>query len=172
MKITEILSKTFQICWVTNDLDRAVEHFKRQYDVDRFLMRDTVPLSEVRFRGSVVEAGNARCAWANADDLNLELIQPETGFTLDLYGPKVRGDAFKMAFHHVGARFDDDVDGYEAAVEAMKAKGYDVVVETGIEGISRFAYFDLEDELGHYLELLYLNADGVAFMDQIKRGEF
>ena len=172
VKVTDILSRTFQICWVTNDLDKAVDHFKQRYDVERLLVMDEIPLTEVRYRGAFVDAGNARGAWANAGDLNLEIIQPERGFTLDLYGPKIQGPDFKMAFHHIGARFDEDLDGYEAALQAMKNKGYDVVVESGIKGISRFAYFDLEEELGHYLELLYLNTDGVAFMGQIARGDF
>lgn len=172
MKISDILSRIFQICWVTNDLDKAVEHFKKRYDVERFLVRDNISLLEVRYRGAVVDAGNARCAWANAGDLNLELIQPESGFTLDLYGPKVRGPDFKMALHHVGARFDEDLDGYEAAVQAMELKGYSVVVDSGIEGISRFSYFDMEQELGHYLEILYLNSAGVNFLNQIAQGDF
>ena len=172
MKVTDILSRTFQICWVTNELDKAVEHFKRRYDVERLLVMNEIPLTEVRYRGAIVEAGNARGAWANTADLNLEIIQPESGFTLDLYGQKIQGPDFKMAFHHIGARFDEDLDGYKSAVETMKSKGYDVVVESGIQGMTQFAYVDLVDELGHYLELLYLNANGVAFMDQIARGDF
>lgn len=172
MKVTDILSKTFQICWVTNDLDRATEHFKAKFDVERFLVMDEVPFTEVTYRGEVVDKGKVRGAWANAGDINLELVEPQGGFTLDLYGPKVQGSDFKMAFHHIGVRFDADLAGYEAAVQAMKDKGYETSVESGIEGISRFTYFDTEDELGHQLEIIYLNPDGVAFMDKVKRGDF
>ena len=54
----------------------------------------------------------------------------------------------------------------------MELKGYSVVVDSGIQGISRFSYFDMEQELGHYLELLYLNSAGVSFLNQIAHGDF
>ena len=129
MLITDILAKTFQICWVTNDLDRAIEHFKVKFDVQRFLVMDDVPFTEVTFRGQIVDKGKVRGAWVNAGDINLELVEPQGGFCLDLYGPKVSGPEFKLAFHHFGARFDDDLEAYEAALKALKDKGYEIAVE-------------------------------------------
>ena len=172
MKLTDALAKTFQLCWVTNDLDRAMAHFKTKFDVERFLIMNEVPFVDLIYRGATENTCDVRAAWANAGNINLELVEPRSGFAMDLYGHKITGEEFTMAFHHIGARFNEDLESYEAMIESFNTKGYPTLFTAGIEGISRFAYFDTEAELGHYLELIYFNTSGMEFMERLSQGEF
>ncbi|MEM7550408.1 MAG: VOC family protein [Bacteroidota bacterium] len=172
MPIIDIWAKTFQICWVTNDLDRAMKELKEKFDIPKFLVIRDVSFDETLYKGKVEEEYRVDAAWANGDNFNLELVQPLEGFPVDLYGAQLPKDSYSLQFHHMGVRFDNDLEGYESAVASLKAKGFEQVVDSGITGISKFSYFDMRDLLGHYLEVIWFNQEGVDFMSKLVTGDF
>ncbi len=172
LPIIDIWSKTFQICWVTNDLDRAVQELKKKFDIPKFLVMRDVSFDDVYYHGNLEKEYELNAAWANGDNFNLELVHPLKGFTTEFYGSKLPSDEFVLQFHHMGVRYDNDIQGYEQAIKALKNKGFEQVVDSGITGISKFCYFDMRDLLGHYLELIWFNQEGIDFMNTLVTGEF
>jgi len=172
MPITEIWAKTFQICWVTNDFDKAKDLLKEKFDIPQFMvMRDLVPVDQI-YEGHSVTDCKFHAGWANGGHFDLELIQPTGGALLEMYGEKLSKDKFDMLFHHVAARFDDDSDGYYKAIEALEAKGFEMKMSAGIKDLTKYCYFDMREMLGHYLELIYFNEAGVKLMETLVINDF
>ena len=171
--IIDIWARTFQICWVTNDLDRAVKELKEKFDIPKFLVIRDLSLDDVIYKGQLEEEEfEANAAWANGGNFNLELVHPIKGFPTELYGANLPENTYDLQFHHMAVRFDDDLQGYEQAVGSLKAKGFEHVISSGITGISKFSYFDMRDLLGHYLEVIWFNQKGIDFMSKLVTGDF
>ncbi len=84
LKITDIWAKTFQICWVTNDLEKAMEKLKYKFDIPKFLVMRDVPFENQRYKGQHDSNAKVNAAWANGGNINLELVHPLEGFPLEL----------------------------------------------------------------------------------------
>ena len=165
MPITDIWAKTFQICWVTNDIEQAMDQLKVKFDIPDFMIMRDIPLIESVYEGIPNEDGGMMIALANCGKFNLELVEPKSGFLEDFYSEKLDKGRFDMFFHHMSVRFDDDLDGYLQAVEALKEKGIKQRWASGIKDLTKFSYFDLREFLGHQLELIYFNSESLKLMD-------
>lgn len=172
MPITDIWAKTFQICWVTNDIDQAMELLKEKFDIPDFMVMRDVPLEDLIYEGMQNDDAKMNACWARCGTFDLELIQPTEGYLLDFYGEQLAKDRFDMTFHHFATRFDNDLDGYNRAVDALKAKGFNQRWAAGIKDLTKFCYFDLREFFGHHLELIYFNAEGVKAMKSLETGDF
>ncbi|MBB6107644.1 Glyoxalase/Bleomycin resistance protein/Dioxygenase superfamily protein [Mucilaginibacter lappiensis] len=172
MPITNIWSKTFQICWVTNDFDHAKDLLKDKFDIPQFMvMHDLVPIDQI-YEGKATTDCKMTAGWANGGNFDLELIQPTGGPILEMYGEQLSKDKFDMKFHHMGTRFDDDLDGYYQAIEALQSKGFEMKISAGIKDLTKYCYFDMRELLGHYLELIYFNQAGVDLMQTLLTNDF
>ena len=172
MPITDIWAKTFQLCWVTNDFDKAKDLLKEKFDIPKFMvMRDLVPIDQV-FEGQTTEDCKFHAAWANGGNIDLEIIQPIAGPLLEFYGEKLSRDKFDLLFHHVAVRYDDDLEGYNNAIAALESKGFKVRMSAGIKDLTKYCYVDMREMLGHYLEIIYFNKAGVEVMATLVTNDF
>lgn len=146
-----IVGKHYQNAYVTRNVDKAVEHFKQQADV-RKLIETEVSVELWTPQGS--GTGVQKLAFVWVEDLNYELIEPQSGDVLALYRDALPDDD-RLAFHHVCNRVDD-WDAFEAQLETSP---YPVVLRGGTPGLLQFVYLDTREWLGHYLEYVWMGPD-------------
>ena len=136
----------FQNAYITRDLDKWCENFKKHHGVDDFLVLE---LSN----DVVTKWGNgpqyARVALGWVDQLQIEIIEPNGGM-IDIY-KNVLPDDDKIAFHHVGMRVHD-WDKFRAEVDA---NGWEVASEGAVPGCN-YIYIDARETCGHYVEYLWM----------------
>lgn len=136
----------FQTAYVVRDLDAAIDLFKANYGMGEFTR---LPIPAMDGGASIRVA----LAW-NAGH-QIELIEAK-GPGLELYTDWMI-DGRDIRHHHFGYFIHSDEEW--AALEAkLKAEGKPHVF-AGDGGICQFIYVDAP-ELGHYLEYVYLNAEG------------
>src|SRR5690348_17197200 len=89
-----------QTAYVTNDLDQALDQFRRVYGVPEFLVMPTdMPAA---YRGGPGRL-NIRVALANLRGVQIEVIQALEG-CVDLYREGLADDGFSLAHHHLAMR--------------------------------------------------------------------
>lgn len=140
---------TGQVAFVVADLDAAVRAWVNlgigPWNIWTF---DDRLLSRMTYRGEP-GAFAMRVALCSVGPLTYELIQSLHG--PNIYEGFVREQAARP--HHLGY-YVDDIDG---AIEAMGAKGYQVVQAGsgfGVDGDGAFAYFDTMHDFGCYYEAI------------------
>ena len=140
-----------QVCWVVEDLDKAVEMHHRFFGTGpwHFYRYDRSLLSMMRRNGKdteyVIDA-----AVANAGTTRLELVQPISGDTVHLEFAKKNGYG---KVHHFGLA----VDSMRESLEIVRRAGFSVTMEGsgyGLDGDGHFAYLDTEETFGITLELM------------------
>ncbi len=146
-----LFQNAFQLAYVTNDIDRAVEMFTSRYGVGGFhIMRDTPDAD-----------GKIHVALGYAGKTNIELIQPgENGRAL--YADWIAdATSFVCRFHHVGLLIDEAAD-WDAMRQRVVENGSAIVMEGEVPDFAAYLYADTVAELGHYLEYVRLGAHGQA----------
>jgi hypothetical protein len=133
----------YQNGYVTRNLDKAMEVFKRQYGVENFFVHEgptpiKTPAGETFM--------DMRIAMGWVGHLQYELIQPVSGY-VDCYREALPDDD-SVRFHHICMR----VPNWEAFRNEVDQKGLKVVHEGGMPGKLQFIYLDTRATLGHYLE--------------------
>jgi hypothetical protein len=148
-----------QTAWITNDFDRALEVFKRDYGVPAWLeLRDyDMQTGEGAF-------AKAHIALARRGGVELEVIQPLDG--ADQVYRTVLTDApgLQIRFHHVCFLYDE-AEALEQVRQAARAKGRPIVLEGGMENGLRYFYTDERATLGHHIEYIYYPAEMLAALD-------
>lgn len=149
----------FQAAYVVDDLDEAMDRWRRAMKVGPFfVMRDCAP-ENVRYRGRPSTDLLADFAFCQAGGLQIELIQPRSS------GADVYRDTVPVgvdAYHH-HAYFAPDLDAETARFADM---GVEVAME-GTFGALRFAYFDTYHLLGFMTEVLQPDPDIEAMFTMI-----
>ena len=152
----------FQIAYVIPDIHAAVRFFKEKLGVPTFLVKEDIAGEEQTYLG---KPGHFRhsIAFGYAGEMQIELIQSLSGASTysDFLGQNPKG-----GIHHLGIMGDD----YAAAVADMTARGF-TLVQSGRNGETRFAYFDVEHPIGTLLEVVYLAAPIRAAFERLKRKE-
>lgn len=150
----------FQLAYVTNDVDRALEVFAERYGVGEF--RD---LGEVAL--ALDDGGEAtiRIALTLVGWLELELIEPRGGRD-DVYRRELTGEGFALHWHHVGFKVPSP-EALDDARHDLIAGGHDVVLSGGNPSASMFFYADARETLGHHLEYIYLSPERQEFPDAL-----
>ena len=149
----------FQNAWVVADFDQAVDYWTSTLGVGPFFVLDYVAGPELTYRGAP-GALKMRVAWAQAGDVQVELIDPVSS------APNVYRDlvpAGQTRFHHV-CLWSDDMD---ADLAAMAQAGFPLAMSSG-PGAARFAYFDTSAANGHMVEILERGDGIVAMFDRVK----
>jgi hypothetical protein len=138
--------------YVTRDLARAAETLTQLYGM-KFDWLDVpgTEAAEIKIRLAVGWHGN----------LEYELIEPVSG-DLDFYRDMLADDHVPR-LHHTGVRVAD----WRRLEDDIAAKGLDVVA-SGDRGEIRFAYVDMRDTLGHYVEYMWMSDD---YWAKRQRGE-
>ena len=143
-----LTGRHYQNAYVTRDVDAAVARF-RQDATPRQVMEITVPVKLWTPAGEGEGAQKLAFVWI--DDLQVELIQPISGDVLSLYRDALPADD-GLRFHHV-CHLVDDWDDFYASVDRQR---FPLVLRGGTPGMLEFAYFDMREWLGHYVEYCWM----------------
>jgi catechol 2,3-dioxygenase-like lactoylglutathione lyase family enzyme len=151
-----------QIAYVVPEIHGAVRFFKEKLGVPNFLVKEDIGGDEQTYRD---KPGNSRhsIAFGYAGDMQIELIQSLSGAST--YSEFIEQNP-KGGVHHLGVFVDD----YAAAVADMIARGFEMV-QSGRNGETRFAYFDVDHPIGTLLEVVYLAAPIRTAFERLKRNE-
>lgn len=136
--------------WVTNDLDRAIEVFRRRYGVAEFGF----------IEGDMPTGGHIRVAFAWAGGQVLEIICA-SGSGAEFYNEILPEGEFAIRFHHLGFIVHDEA-GWRALEADIKAGEWVVAYQT-LTGDFIDAYYVEAPELGHYLEYVRPFSAGIDF---------
>ena len=138
------------------------EAFMLSMGAGRFTRFDDAPVHSQTLNGVPMEC-RQNLAFGFLGDLNIELVEPIDG--QNIYTQFLDGQP-EGGLHHIAWKVEDIDD----AMAAMRNAGLNEV-QTGRFGAgTRFAYYDARTPLGHYLELLYFDADTQALFDTLKTG--
>ncbi|UXJ50291.1 VOC family protein [Pseudomonas citronellolis] len=149
----------FQIAYVTNDLDQAMQVLGEQYGIKRYHSMRDIPFDADT---------QISIATAYVGDTMIEIIEPK-GKGTSLYDTVLpSGTEFVIRHHHMGHLFTAEADW--TRVQALLAEsGHPVVYRGGYEGVLEAIYVDTRPILGHYLEYIYCTPAGLEFMNQAPR---
>ena len=118
--LTPASLNVFQSAWVVDDLDKTIHDWADRLGVGPFYCAEyDNPFPNLIYRGEPGEM-NARVAWAQAGDTQVELIQPND--ERNVYRELVPSGTTR--FHHFGVWTAD----YEADCSAMEAAGYELAL--------------------------------------------
>lgn len=154
----------YQNAYVTRDLDKAIQALSEVHGVQGFW-----PI-EADFSLKTPDgekSARMRVALGWVDKLQIELIQPISGFT-DIYSaylPEDEADA-TLRLHHVAVR-REDLDAMRTEIAQLDAP---VVFEGEGPGI-QYALVDARKSLGHYLEYVWATPEGWAMVGWPNKAE-
>jgi hypothetical protein len=147
----------FQIAYVTNDIDRAVEVFRERFGVPEFRRSD----AELPNGASI----KVRAAWVGG--VIYEIICG-TGPGMELYACGDPAAGFVLRHHHFGFLVADEA--AWAALEEQIARGGWTVRQRGNQpGFGRTTYV-AAPELGHCLEFILPGPELLARFDATPSG--
>ncbi len=141
-----------QLCYVTNDFERAIDQLRSLHSIGPFK-----ELRDHRVPTSPGKAAVAHFGLAFKADTQFEIVEPLSE-EVGIYRDFLVGDDFQMRFHHIGRH----IASYPAYVEALreyKAR-WSVPIDMSHFG-GHYAYADSRAEFGHYLELLCFPGDAL-----------
>lgn len=146
---------TYQLGYVTRDLDRAMAAAEREIGPLDFLVMDhTVPVRADGEAGEIV----MRVAIATQGRQQIEIIQPQAGL-IGIYTQAIDFTASDLVFHHVGIAVTGGHDNWERLEAELAGKGRDFKVlfppEAGPDPVVRYGYVDTRQWCGHYTEYLW-----------------
>ena len=146
-----------QVAYVTNDLGRALDVFRDDYDVPSFhVFANDAP--------GLVQSDGARLriALALVGGVEIELIEPQ-GDSAPLFAAVLPEDgSFAIRFHHVAYRVGGTLADYEAHIASIDRARHPVVLHGAMGEVMRFAYTDERALLGHYVEHVWMHPDLLA----------
>lgn len=136
----------FQNAYVTRDVDKWVDTFKKRAAVDRVMTYEGSTPVKLR-EGAGIQTNKLAFVWVG--DLQYELIQPVSG-DVGIYKDALPADD-GLQFHHVCMRIPE----WESFRARVDQQPYPVVLEGGNEKL-RFLYLDARAFLGHYIEYTWM----------------
>ncbi len=157
-----LAGNVFQIGYVVPDIHGAVRFFKEKMGVPNFLVKEDIQGQEQTYRGKPGDFRHS-IAFGYAGDTQIELIQ-------SLGGASTYSEFLEQnpngGVHHLGILSDD----YNAGVADMTGRGFKLV-QSGRNGETRFAYFDVAHPIGTLMEIVCLAPAIKAAFERLKRGE-
>jgi hypothetical protein len=135
-----------QNCYVVRDLEEGCERFRRLYGIAPFVGGSIMELTEHVYRGRPAPSIELRAAFAQAGDINIELVEPVSS------APNPFNDMFPEGtegFHHV-AMFCAD---FAAACDHFTVMGHALVSEACLLPGIRVGFIDARKAIGHMIEL-------------------
>lgn len=151
-----IVGRHYQNAYITRNIAKAVARFREHADT-RKVLETEVEVNVWTPQGEGV--GVQKLAFIWVEDLQFELIEPQSGDVLALYRDALPADD-SLSFHHICNRVDD-WDGFMGQVEQQE---FPVVLKGGTPGALEFLYLDTRPLLGHYLEYVWMREDRWAAM--------
>jgi Glyoxalase/Bleomycin resistance protein/Dioxygenase superfamily len=147
----------FQLGYVTNDFDRAMDELRALHDLG--------PFKEMRDTHLPTRPGHeaiAHFGLAFKGDLQFEVIAP-TGGDSDIYREPLPAGQFALRYHHLG-RYLSVPEEYQRLLETYSAR-WEMPVRCSAFG-GFYAYADARKDVGHFLEIFTFPTD---FFDDVPR---
>ena len=151
-----LLNDHFQVAYVTNDLSRARDALQKRYGITDFR----------HLEAKLPDDGEIELELAWAGGIMIELISAR-GPRTEFYNDRLPSQEFAIRHHHLGYFIHNQTD-WDALQETIRRGAWNVVVENRIERFMRWCYVDAP-ELGHYLEYIFPDPQGVSFFEAIPR---
>ena len=142
----------FQIAYNTTDMDCAVAYFARQFGMKEFR----------RLEGNLPAGGRVRMEIGWAGGVMYELLWAE-GPGSDVFRAGLPVEGFAIRPHHLGY-YVSTAEAWDAVQREVERAGLKVVHATDVPGFLKAIIVE-EPELGHFLEYIYPEANGVAFFE-------
>jgi hypothetical protein len=149
-------SGIFQFAYVCQDVKLAAADFKSRFGTGDFDFKLGLTVDDVIAGGTPASGWTIDVAVVNMADTNIELIKPVAG-AVDLYRDVIR-PGHLATFHHVGVEVAD----LDQVREDVAAAGLEFALYGRMPGFCRFAYLDMREELGHFVEYVELDELGKA----------
>ena len=164
---TPLVADFFQMAYVTNDLERAVERFQKVYGVEKFMLRQGTKIPRKTPQG--IEAAELRVALAYVGHLELELIEAKhdnPARSLKIYSEVMPPDEFAVVHHHVAYHVHGDADDWRRFRASIDETEHPVPLEGDLDSI-KWCYLDDRKLVGHYNEFIWhVNGDLHASIPQ------
>lgn len=141
-------SNVFQTAWVVPDVEVAAKDWADTRGVGPFYVMEFEGGESLQYRGGPGEL-RMRVAWAQAGDVQVELIQP-LSTTPNVYRDLVPEG--ETRFHHICFWSED----LSADIAVLNAAGFPLAMLDNPDSPS-FAYCDSSASNGHMIELLSRN---------------
>jgi hypothetical protein len=146
-----------QVAYVTNNLDAAIELFKRDYGTPGFYVFSNVMPGMENPGGLVL-----KIALARVGGVEIELIEP-VGNTAPLFSdPLPKGEDLAIIFHHVAIRIDGPIENWELHVASLDLTKHKIVFEGAMGDDLRYFYTDERGPLGHCIEHVWMSPTMLA----------
>jgi hypothetical protein len=152
-------SQHHQVAYVTNDLNRAIALFKREYAAPGFFIGDNASTTQGR-----TDDPQLRLALCNVGGVEIELIEP-IGNTAPLFSDVLkRGSELEIRFHHVAIRVDGPIENWKTHVASLDLATHPIVFHGSLGDDCHFFYTDERSRLGHYIEHVWFSPKLAAQM--------
>ena len=145
----------FQVAYATNDIDRACALFRKRYGARRF----------ARLEGPTAAGGHIRVELAWIGGVMVELMT-SSGEGSAIYVDRLpQGPGFALKLHHLGYLIDGEPQ-WEALMATVATDGHRLAHLSNSAGFMRSCFVDAP-ELGHYLEYIWPEPAGRAFLESV-----
>jgi catechol 2,3-dioxygenase-like lactoylglutathione lyase family enzyme len=151
-----IIGRHYQNAYVTRNLDHAIARFREHADL-RTVLQTEVEVKLWTPHGEGV--GVQKLAFIWIEDLQFELIEPQSGEVLALYRDALPADD-GLVFHHTCHRVDD----WDAFMALVDRQPFTIVLKGGTPDALQFVYLDTRALLGYYLEYVWMVPERWAAM--------
>lgn len=163
--VGRLLSNICQLGYVTTDIERATDYFRRSMDIPEFVVDEDPDLVNTRYRGEPAEWDSV-VAQGMAGDMNVEVIEPVSE-EYNIFWEGLDEDGFDIDLHHYAVDVGTDPDAYDRALEQLESAGISFVISGEAPGLGKFTYLDLVQELGHYIEVCYFPEEAREFFEEL-----
>ncbi len=158
MASPHLFGQMFQLGYAVTDLDRASEHFRTRYGIDKWKV---IPLDP----GSP----SSRIAMAYVGNTVFELVEVDLSVDLlPIHQGWLPADPSEARLNHI-AYMLDSMEAWEAAQEHFRKQDVAIPISMSFGDIFEFFYADTVSQFGHWSEFVCLGPTGRAFLDDVPR---
>jgi extradiol dioxygenase family protein len=144
----------FQIAYATNDIDRARNLFQDRYGIKSFQ----------RLEGQLPAGGYIHIELAWVGSTMYELLTAR-GAGSEIYVDRLPTDQFAIRHHHLGFLIHHEEE-WNALLEEVEREGRTLLSKRNNPGFLQSCFVDAP-ELGHYLEYIFPEPAGLAFLESV-----
>jgi catechol 2,3-dioxygenase-like lactoylglutathione lyase family enzyme len=144
----------FQICYCTNDLDKAAEIFQQRFGIQQY--RD--------LEGETPKGGYIRVKLAWVGGTMYELLAC-TGPGSELFNEMLPADEFGLRLHHLGFLVHNQ-QCWDALLETIEQGGRTIRQSNHTPGFLRHCFVPVP-ELGHFFEYIFPEQAGIDYFENV-----
>ena len=155
-----------EICYVTYDLDHAVEHWSKGAGAGPFYAPDNpAEFGERSYRGAPAR-DSFRAALGFSGNTLIEFVQP-TNDEPSVFQEVLKAKGEMAVYHFFPNIRPISCAEYDAAYDRYLAMGYVASLEMILPGLGRCTLFDARGQLGVFVELLEISPEMYAGLERM-----